>query len=98
MNKNLSATELSASIDPVAVQHRPVPIAVWTPKFRLSKSVLDFSFAIIAVPLIAIVSLVLLCLNPFFNPGRLFFRQDRMGLGFQKFRLVKFVCIMLRCF
>ena len=40
--------------------------------------------------MIALAAFALLILNPFFNPGPLFFRQARMGLGGQKFTLLKF--------
>lgn len=36
------------------------------------------------------VALVLLIVNPFFNPGPLFFRQERMGMGGRRFSMWKF--------
>lgn len=42
------------------------------------------------MPSIALLSVVLLVLNPFLNPGPLFFRQERMGQGGVPFRVWKF--------
>ena len=55
-----------------------------------SKRAVDLAFTVIALPLIAALAIALLILNPVFNPGPLFFRQDRMGQGGQRFRMWKF--------
>jgi lipopolysaccharide/colanic/teichoic acid biosynthesis glycosyltransferase len=39
----------------------------------------DLTVAILALPIVACLALVLLLVNPFWNPGPLFFRQERMG-------------------
>lgn len=62
----------------------------WSRRFRVFKRACDIHFAIAALPLMAILSVVLLALNPFLNPGPLFFRQERMGQGGVPFRMWKF--------
>lgn len=59
-------------------------------KFRVFKFCFDYGTALAMMPVIALVALVLLILNPFLNPGKLFFVQDRMGQGGRRFRMVKF--------
>ena len=50
----------------------------------------DLSVAIIAAPFVGVVALLLLVLNPIYNPGPLFFRQKRMGKGCTSFSMWKF--------
>lgn len=59
-------------------------------KFRFFKICFDYGMAAAMMPIIAGIALILLALNPFLNPGSLFFIQDRMGQGGRKFRMVKF--------
>lgn len=59
-------------------------------RFRIAKRALDVVSAIFAIPLVAGVSLVLLFINPIANPGPLFFKQTRMGIGGKRFTLWKF--------
>lgn len=68
----------------------PYPIARWSLRFRVFKRACDVGFALLAMPIVALMGAALLILNPFLNPGPLFFRQDRMGLGGQSFRIWKF--------
>jgi lipopolysaccharide/colanic/teichoic acid biosynthesis glycosyltransferase len=68
----------------------PAPIGRWTLKFVTFKFLLDKTFALAAMPVIALLGLSLLALNPFFNPGPLFYVQDRMGMGGVRFRMIKF--------
>lgn len=65
-------------------------VARWTWKFRVFKRSCDLVFAIGALPIVGVLSLLLLVLNPVFNPGPLFFRQERMGLGGERFWMWKF--------
>ncbi len=81
---------MSITFDAMSGRHRPAPIATWSPKFRVFKPLFDYTFAVLALPFTAVVALALLVLNPSVNPGPVFFRQDRMGLGGQKFRIWKF--------
>lgn len=69
---------------------RPQPIARWSPRYRVFKFVFDKGMAVAALPVILSFSIMLLVLNPYFNPGPLFFRQDRMGMGGKRFRMWKF--------
>jgi lipopolysaccharide/colanic/teichoic acid biosynthesis glycosyltransferase len=62
----------------------------WPRRFRVFKRACDIHFSIAAMPLLAVMSVVLLALNPFLNPGPLFFRQERMGQGGVPFRVWKF--------
>jgi lipopolysaccharide/colanic/teichoic acid biosynthesis glycosyltransferase len=62
----------------------------WPAPFGVFKRLCDIGFALIALPLILILAVVLVVLNPYFNPGPVIFRQDRMGLGGKKIRLWKF--------
>lgn len=62
----------------------------WSFKFRVFKTVFDYGFAVVALPLIIMLAAVLLVLNPYFNPGPLFFRQARIGQYGQLFHMWKF--------
>lgn len=58
--------------------------------FRVFKFLFDYGCAVLALPIIACISVVLLVLNPFLNPGPLFFRQSRIGKFGKPFRMWKF--------
>jgi lipopolysaccharide/colanic/teichoic acid biosynthesis glycosyltransferase len=58
--------------------------------FLVSKLVFDKAVSVLCLPVIALVALVLLMLNPFFNPGPLFFSQTRMGRYGKPFEMIKF--------
>jgi lipopolysaccharide/colanic/teichoic acid biosynthesis glycosyltransferase len=62
----------------------------WPLHFRVFKRACDVQFGIAAMPILGVMCLVLLVLNPFLNPGPLFFRQQRMGRGGVPFRVWKF--------
>ncbi|MEM9474855.1 MAG: sugar transferase [Pseudomonadota bacterium] len=66
------------------------PLSRWSWKFRVFKRGCDVFFACLALPLLGAMSIVLLALNPLLNPGRLFFRQERMGLGGKSFWIWKY--------
>ncbi len=57
---------------------------------RRFSRILDVAFALLAAPIVVAVALVLLVLNPIFNPGPLFFSQKRMGKDCSAFRMWKF--------
>ena len=59
-------------------------------KKRRGRRAFDIFAAFTGILLCAIAIPILLILNPMFNPGPLFFRQDRMGRNGQKFSLLKF--------
>lgn len=90
MNKSFVDADFSVTYDFQLRRHRPAPIANWSARYVIFKAVFDKGFAIVMLPVIVGAGLVLILLNPLFNPGPLFFCQERMGLGGQKFRLWKF--------
>ncbi|MEM9222009.1 MAG: sugar transferase [Pseudomonadota bacterium] len=51
---------------------------------------IDVAVAALALSLLAVVALVLLVLNPLFNPGPLLYRQTRMGRRGEGFSMLKF--------
>ncbi|ROT98089.1 sugar transferase [Histidinibacterium lentulum] len=50
----------------------------------------DIVGSAVLAPVVGVVALALLALNPFWNPGPLFFRQPRMGRGCLPFMALKF--------
>lgn len=81
-----------AEVGPTAFAGRPGARATpeWPLHFLVFKRVCDIHFAMAAMPMIAILWAVLLVLNPFLNPGPVFFRQERMGRDGVPFRIWKF--------
>ncbi len=69
---------------------RPTPIAYWTTRYKLFKKAFDLGLSVAALPLIGGAVAILFVINPFFNRGPLFYRQQRMGLGGKKILLWKF--------
>ena len=59
-------------------------------RFRIFKFCFDYGAAIVALPLIAAFAVILFIVNPFVNPGPLFFSQERMGRDGSRFRMYKF--------
>ncbi|MFK7880686.1 sugar transferase [Roseobacter sp.] len=66
----------------------------WSFKYRAFRFVLDLVCAVSALPLIALMAMVLWVVNPFLNPGPVFFRQFRVGQFGQPFRMWKFRTMM----
>ena len=62
----------------------------WSRFFRAYKLSFDIGLSIMVLPVIIVVALVLLILNPWLNPGPLFFRQERLGWHQVPFRVLKF--------
>lgn len=58
--------------------------------FRLFKIGFDILLCLALMPVLVVVALALLVLNPRYNPGSLFYVQDRMGRNCQPFRAIKF--------
>jgi lipopolysaccharide/colanic/teichoic acid biosynthesis glycosyltransferase len=58
--------------------------------FWISKHILDFAVSVAALPVLLLISVVLIVLNPFFNPGPLFYSQLRIGKDEKPFRILKF--------
>jgi len=55
-----------------------------------TKRVFDIVFSVLAIPLVALLALVILAVNPLYNRGPLLFVQTRMGRNGRPFRIVKF--------
>lgn len=62
----------------------------WSRTFRLYKKSFDIFLGLVALPLIVALSALLLILNPWLNPGPLFFTQERLGRHRVPFRVIKF--------
>lgn len=60
------------------------------PHFVVAKRIVDIVVSLLLLPVLAVVALILLCVNPFKNPGSLFYVQDRMGRDCEPFRAIKF--------
>ena len=58
--------------------------------FWVNKRVFDILVSLILLPLLFIIGIILLILNPFFNSGKLFFIQERMGRDCKVFLAIKF--------
>ena len=58
--------------------------------FWKAKRLSDVVLSVLLVPLLVLTAIALLCLNPFFNPGPLFFRQLRVGQHGGLFEIYKF--------
>lgn len=57
--------------------------------FLRLKRLFDIVLAVVLLPAVAAVCLLVAVLNPFLNPGPLFYVQDRIGLGERRFRMFK---------
>lgn len=58
--------------------------------FWIAKRGTDIVVSLLALPLVAAIGIVIAILNPLFNPGRLLFRQERMGMHGTPFVALKF--------
>lgn len=58
--------------------------------YWIVKRAFDVVVSLLALPVVAVVALILLVLNPFFNRGPVFYRQERMGRDQTPFTAVKF--------
>ncbi|MCT4558785.1 MAG: sugar transferase [Pelagimonas sp.] len=58
--------------------------------FTASKRATDILFSLVLLPFLAVICVVLLLLNPFYNKGKLFFIQRRMGRDCKPFNAIKF--------
>ncbi|MFW8637302.1 sugar transferase [Cribrihabitans pelagius] len=84
---SLKPSNLNSSVlKPPALQS----LAAWPSAFQLSKRSLDIVSALAGLFLAAAAAVFLLLLNPFFNPGPLLFKQQRMGMWGRPFTMWKF--------
>lgn len=58
--------------------------------FALTKRAMDLAFAVLCLPFLFILTCVVCLSNPFWNPGKVFFRQRRMGRNGKAFTMWKF--------
>ena len=58
--------------------------------FWINKRIFDIFMSILLLPLLILCSCFLLVINHFFNPGSLFFIQERMGKNCCSFYAIKF--------
>ena len=58
--------------------------------FWINKRLFDIVICVLLIPLLFIISIIILFFNFFFNPGSLFFIQERMGKNCGVFSAVKF--------
>ena len=58
--------------------------------FWINKRLFDIFICVLLLPLLFIALIIILFINYFFNPGNLFFIQDRMGKNCCVFSAVKF--------
>lgn len=61
-----------------------------TSSFYAMKRAMDIFFSLLLLPTLAVLGVILLVLNPFYNAGPLFFVQTRLGMGCKPFRAIKF--------
>ncbi|MDC1292427.1 sugar transferase [Amylibacter sp.] len=58
--------------------------------FWIFKRIFDIIISMALSPAMFIVLLILICLNPLFNRGNIFFVQKRMGKNCKPFKIIKF--------
>ena len=58
--------------------------------FWINKRIFDIFVSLLLLPLLFIIVTILLVFNKFFNPGELFFIQERMGKNCKIFFAIKF--------
>lgn len=94
--QNLVVAELSTE-DPLGADRLSGPLSSWEVSptggrraFWATKRAVDLAAATAALLPLALVASALWILNPFHNPGPLFYRQVRMGRGGRSFVMWKF--------
>ena len=58
--------------------------------FWINKRIFDIIVSLLLLPLLFLIGIILLVFNYFFNPGKLFFIQERMGRNCKVFYVIKF--------
>jgi len=58
--------------------------------FWINKRIFDIIVCLLLIPLLLLISIMILFINYFLNPGSLFFIQDRMGKNCCVFSAIKF--------
>lgn len=90
MNKRMQRFDVDTIVSPGP--HPPFPEVAepHSTAFRICKRAFDVVAALAALPVVGIAALVLLMINPIWNPGTLLFVQNRMGRGCRPFPALKF--------
>ena len=70
-------------------QHRDINNLFW-----VNKRIFDILISLMLLPFLFIIAIILFILNRFFNPGELFFIQERMGRDCEVFSTIKFRSMM----
>lgn len=77
----------------------PADLNVWSDRktfkynriyFAMTKRAMDLAFAVLCLPFLMVLTIGLWLANPFWNPGKVFFRQRRMGRNGKSFTMWKF--------
>lgn len=90
MNKRIQRFDVDFIIGPADQREAPQIAPTRSMVFLLCKRIFDVVTSLAALPVIGIAAVVLLIVNPIWNPGSLFFVQTRMGRDCRPFRAVKF--------
>lgn len=90
MNKSYVSSAIKGDSNIAVGTLAPFFSAEEPPQYVTFKAVFDKSIAAFALPIVALIALMLVILNPFSNPGPVFYRQDRMGHNGRRFRIWKF--------
>ena len=69
---------------------QPAAAASSTLQYRVFKRSVDLLFSLAVLPIVGMVAACLFVVNPFLNPGPVFYRQTRMGFGGRRFTMWKF--------
>ena len=86
----MSFVQLDKVQQPLRDRRRSSKTHVPSKRMLWMKRVFDVVLAILLLPLVALVCLIIAILNPFLNPGALFFVQSRIGQNEKTFRMLKF--------
>jgi lipopolysaccharide/colanic/teichoic acid biosynthesis glycosyltransferase len=79
-----SSVYLHSEVEEPAVRICP------TIQFSIAKRAFDILVSVLLIPVLLLTAVILICLNPFFNRGSLFFVQLRMGKDCRAFAAIKF--------
>lgn len=86
----ISLENIAGEFEPVQLLESNAAAARRLPRgFLRAKRAFDIMLALLLLPIVAIVCAVVFLLNPFLNPGRLFFSQIRIGKDEKPFRMYK---------
>ena len=80
---------MDSKVPPSAIRTKELSSLRVVPTFS-AKRVVDLFAAAFAFPVFVSFAIVLVFLNPFLNPGPLFYRQCRMGQDGKRFKVLKF--------